>query len=172
MLDVKQLSTAISEQTRAFSDVMNAQVSFARQVFESQQAIINNTTSELSKADFKNPTKSVESFVDFLSEHHQDYLDAAQKVQEALVAWNDVSWKHTESFVAAQVTALNKVGQKDVAKVIEQIQENIVDSKTQVEAGKKIVEEVVSKQVEASKTAVKSAVAKVVASTKRATTRK
>lgn len=147
MINATRVNQTISEQSSAFSSVLNAQVNFAKTIFANQQDIIAKTAASLSKLDVSAPNKNIEDSLEFALAHQKDYIDAIQKVQDALVAWNDVSWKHTEEFVQTQINALNKAGHKDVAKFVEQVQENLNQGKVQVEAGKKAVEKVVEEVV-------------------------
>lgn len=151
----KNITTTLSEQTKAFSDILNAQVSFAKKVFESQQTILNKASQGFSKVESFNTPKSIEDFSSFVSEHQQEYLDAVKQVQDAILAWNDLSWQHTESFIEQQVSTLKKTGQKEAAVLVEQIQDNLVQGRNQVEAGKKAVDAVVAKVLTPRKTTAK-----------------
>lgn len=143
MINTTKIQQTIGEQTKAFSNVLNAQVEFAKTIYANQQDIIAKTAASLSKFEASAPGKNIEATLEFAVEHQKDYIDAIQKVQDALVAWNDLSWKHTEAFVQEQVQNLNKAGHTEAAKLVERVQENLNQGKVQVEAGKKAVEKVV-----------------------------
>ena len=114
-------------------------------IFENQQTLISNVAEQFSKFDRSNPGKSIEHALELSVSQQKDYLDAAQQVQDALTQWSEVSWKHLESFISEQANTLQKAGHAEAAAFVEQVKSNVAKGKTQIDAGKKVVENVISK---------------------------